>query len=516
MRKLLLIIIAVHGTSALNAQIPVIPTRASEDTQHIMAAGYWETWSDEEQDRIDADIDKYRKADAVFHIGSIKSGTRVKVEQISSEFIFGASAFNWGQLGDEKRNEKYRNLFGGLFNRATIPLYWSTLEPVPGCPRYDPRYVDSETWWNKATNKTVQPHWRRPATDPIVDWCNEHNVDVHGHPLVWGNRKTWPQWLQFDGIPMSERQALDTLEQQVYHSLAQHEPSYKQLSTEYIASLVPTYIKLIEEKYLKHVEDVMAHYAGRIQSWDVVNESARDYELKDLDPEAPMCRSHYGILFPDYVYKSFKKANECNTPGAILNINDFALNDSYFEEIGYLLERGIKIDVAGSQMHIFNPKQITDIANGIHLNPSTKLVEPQPIREYFARFSKYGIDKTCISEITIASAKGQNGEMIQAIIARNLYRAWFSVPSMMGITWWNLVDAGGAAGEPGRPGIFDGNMNPKPVYYALDNLINHEWRTNLELKPSNGNIQWRGFKGKYKISWTDKKGNTHTELYELK
>ena len=517
MKRVLLTSLAALGACIVYAQAPVVPTRQKEDTKHIMSAGYWEVWNDEEQARIDTDIEKYRKADASFVTGSVKSGTKVKVEQISSEFIFGASAFNWNQLGSAERNAKYRNLFGTLFNRATIPLYWSTLEPVPGCPRYAPKYVDSEAWWNKATNKTVQPHWRRPATDPIVEWCNAHGVDVHGHPLVWANRKTWPLWLQFDGIPMNERMALDTLEQQVYHALAQHESSYKTLPTEYIAAQVPTYIKSIETKFLQHVEDVMSHYAGRIQSWDVVNESARDYELKDLDPDAPMCRSHYGIVFPDYVFKSFKKANECNGSGAILNINDFALNDSYFEEIGNLLGRGAKIDVAGSQMHIFNPKQIEDIAAGKHINPAVKLVEPEPVRKFFARFSQYGIDKTCISEITIASAKGPDGEMVQAIIARNLYRLWFSVPSMMGITWWNLVDAGGAAGEPGRPGIFNGKMEPKPAYYALEKLINQEWRTNLEVKPDKqGMITWRGFKGKYKITWTDKDGADHTEIMEVK
>ena len=80
------------------AQTPAIPTCKAEDTAGIMSDGYWAIWNDEELTRIDQDIEKYRKADAWFRTGDVMNGTTVKVEQISSEFIFGASAFNWNQL----------------------------------------------------------------------------------------------------------------------------------------------------------------------------------------------------------------------------------------------------------------------------------------------------------------------------------------------------------------------------------------------------------------------------------
>ena len=35
------------------------------------------------------------------------------------DFIFGASIFNFNQLGTEEHNQKYKDLFGILFNRAT-------------------------------------------------------------------------------------------------------------------------------------------------------------------------------------------------------------------------------------------------------------------------------------------------------------------------------------------------------------------------------------------------------------
>ena len=117
----------------------VIPTKASEDKEAIMSAGYWAIQNDEEQKRIDADIEKHRKADATFKVGKIKKGSSVKVTQTTSEFVFGASAFNWDQLGSKEMNTTYKELFGKLFNRATIPFFWNKFEQIPGDPRFSPK-----------------------------------------------------------------------------------------------------------------------------------------------------------------------------------------------------------------------------------------------------------------------------------------------------------------------------------------------------------------------------------------
>ena len=69
------------------------------------------------------------------------------------------------------------------------------------------------------------------------------------------------------------------------------------------------------------------------------------------------------------------------------------------------------------------------------------------------------------------------------------------------------MDDCGAPGEPAISGLFTREMNPKPAYYALSELVEKEWKTNLELEPNaNGEIKFRGFKGKYRISWTSENG----------
>ena len=87
----------------------------------------------------------------------------------------------------------------------------------------------------------------------------------------------------------------------------------------------------------------------------------------------------------------------------------------------------------------------------------------------------------------------------------------------MGITWWNVVDGCGAKNEPTVSGLFRRDMTAKPSYHALNQLINSEWKTNTTVKADeNGKVQFRGFKGKYRITYKDKRGKTRTMEYELK
>ena len=64
----------------------------------VMSAKYWEIWNETEMARINADIEKYRKADASIEI-AVPDGTEVSVDQVASDFYFGAHIFNYNQLG---------------------------------------------------------------------------------------------------------------------------------------------------------------------------------------------------------------------------------------------------------------------------------------------------------------------------------------------------------------------------------------------------------------------------------
>ena len=165
------------------------------DWKQAMSQGYWDRWNDDVQAKIDRDIEANRKADGIFKTQAPK-GADVKIEQTSSSFIFGAHIFNFDQLGTDERNAKYRDLYGTLFNSATIAFYWKTLEFIEGKPRFEPSFRDTPAFWNNCPNPKEQPHWRRPAVDPVVEFCLSKGIRLHGHTIVWGNN-TWqyPDWL---------------------------------------------------------------------------------------------------------------------------------------------------------------------------------------------------------------------------------------------------------------------------------------------------------------------------------
>ena len=112
----------------------------SAETDQVMSQAYWDLWSPEVQAKIDKDIERYRKADAVLKIDDLPIGSEVKVEQISHDFIFGAHIFNFNQLGTVERNQKYKELYGTLFNSATIAFYWKKFEMQPNRPRFVGEY----------------------------------------------------------------------------------------------------------------------------------------------------------------------------------------------------------------------------------------------------------------------------------------------------------------------------------------------------------------------------------------
>ena len=479
-----------------------------------MARAYWEKWNDAVQEQIDRDIEANRKADGRFAPEGLPAGAEVKVEQIKSEFIFGAHIFNFDQLGSDERNARYRALYGhdGLFNSATIAFYWRQLELEKGNPRFQAEYRDTAEFWNNCADPKHQPHWRRPATDPVVEFCESKGIRLHGHPLVWGSC-TWqvPEWL-FHEVPADALAKVDlTLNELGRRPSGVLAGVFGEFSAEEFADRYPEYAAKLNVLIAKRIMEIACRYGKRVHSWDVVNESAGDYGRGNMVPGSRLCKSVYGPMPGDYTYRAFKIAESVFPAGTKLNINDYNMTEAYRDQVLDLKKRGCKIDIMGAQMHLFDPQSCLDIAAG-----TTDAQSPQAVYETFARLGKAGLP-IHLSEITITAPNNdERGQAIQAVIARNLYRLWFSLEPMMGITWWNVVDDCGAPGEPSVSGLFSRNMEPKPAYFALDDLINREWKTRTKVKADEkGSVSFRGFRGTYRLTWRGNEGAEHSALVTL-
>lgn len=503
-----------------------IPRNASEDVNGVMEKAYWDIWNEDVQKKIDADIEKNRKADACINVGQVAENSRVSVNQISHDFKFGAHIFNYNQLGDKVLNAKYKSLYGTLFNSATVPFYWSKFERIQNQPRHKTEYVDTQEFWQNCPNPKEQIYWRRPPTDEIIDYCISRDVRVHGHAIVWGNRGFGvPVWL-FDSCMSGEEKTRYNqivsrgMVEGVKNIREQYTKEYEKMSCKELEEKFPNFAKSLMKAFEDRIEYFASYYGDKIESWDLVNESLEEYADGFMNKDGLFCKcTRYGIMPADYTYKSFQKAQKCFPKNVKLNINENPYGphrmDKYDDQVNDLIERGCKVDIVGWQMHIFLPKVCSDIAKGVPSdNPyyalHYKKLLPTQIWEDFKVMESTN-RPIHMSEITISAPDNTHkGKMIQAVITRNLYRMWFSQKSAMGITWWNVVDDCGVVNEPTTSGLFSRTMEPKPAFYALNELINSEWKTNLELSPdAEGNIKFRGFKGRYRLSWKDVNGNEH-------
>jgi Beta-1,4-xylanase len=467
----------------------------------VMSETYLKLWNREEQKRIDADIETYRKADATVKLEEAAPGTEVEIRQLKHSFVFGAHIFNFNQLGKDEYNARYKELYGTLFNSATVAFYWKKFEPEEGKPRFKAEFRDTAEYWNTVADPKNEPHWRRPATDPVVEFCESKGIRIHGHPLVWGHA-TWqyPLWLA-KKLPERYSSTLRDFNRSA-EGINYMRDLFDEFSAEQLDAMFPEYRMELHRQIARRITEIALHYRGRINSWDVVNESAVDFRDGRMVPGSGLCKSSYGLMPGDYTCRFFKTADGVFPEEVKLNINDYLLEQSYVDQVKDLLGRRCRVDIMGAQMHLFQPQICQDIADG-----KSDRQSPAQVRETMGRLAQAGLP-IHLSEITIASpTPDERGQEIQAMIARNLYRLWFSLEKTMGITWWNVVDDCGAPGEPNISGLFTRDMKPKKAYYALNELIHNEWKTNLSARTDkDGAVSFRGFRGEYELNYRDASG----------
>ena len=497
----------------------------------VMSKDYWAIWNSAEQAKIDADIEANRKADACVELAA-PAGTRVRVEQLTHAFKFGAHIFNFNQLGRKDYNDAYKASYGagGIFNSATVAFYWNPYEPIAGKVRAFGEYEDTERFWNSLSRDEAMdhPYWRRPAPGPVIRFCKEKNLRVHGHVLVWGSAR--PNWIYTEFCPENEKQVFDNLGIPRFGEAvddlenwdggyngawkAAWKKAYPTTTEREVASRASEFAAALRTLFRKRVSDVARDFAARVDSWDVVNESAVEWaRYPSAKTDLPVWFSPYGLMPGDYPLHAFLDAQKALPARAKLNINDYYLHPDYIAEIKDLEKRGARIDIVGCQMHIFDTNECARLAGGA-TNVSW-VSTPQKIEEILDLMSKAN-HPIHVSEVTIAApGVDARSRQIQAILARNIFRKWFSHRSVMGITWWNTVDGGGVKGEPLVSGLFTADLRKKPIYDALDDLVNHEWQTRLECvserlgeSSSLSRISFRGFRGTYRLSWTDPRSGT--------
>lgn len=443
--------------------------------------GYRRLWSEKFNEEIDERIEKYRKSD--FTGGGFPAGAEIEVRQIASDFQVGCNMFNFGQLGKPEWDAQYRATWekDGIFNAATIPFYWANFEFERGKPRYVSSEADSpERWAAFRKSRDYKPvshwtpecpwEWRRPAPDRLIDFCRANNISMHGHCIIY------PAW-----------------------------------DPDWIKPIAASDLDELQRCYDRRIEEIAGYYGDTFPQWDVVNESWNRKSGTE-NPNDWEC-VHDGlwnrrVFVPkDYTFKALKVAERCFPANVKLCIND-AAQDGYFALAKMLSDRGARFDVMGFQMHIFDDVSAMKNACGIDCTPNKMRWNPGYQMETFGKIDKLG-RPIHLSEVTIPSPRSilpeAEADEVQARLVRDNFRLWFSWPSIYRITYWNLVDGTGA--EILASGFYNGDLTKKAAYYSVDQLVNHEWRTNTTVRADAlGNLAFRGFKGEYELSFKDESG----------
>jgi endo-1,4-beta-xylanase len=288
------------------------------------------------------------------------------------------------------------------------------------------RHFDSITAENAMKMAYLHPspdYFEFEHAEALVEFAEENGIAVHGHALVWHRQA--PEWMnQYEGS------AAD-------------------------------FLQVLEE----HVSVVTSRFAGRIRSWDVVNEA-----FDDEDPPAYRDTVWFRAVGPGYIEAAFLAAHEAD-PTTDLYYNDYNLSgidggaklDRVLAMVDDFLARGVPIDGIGFQMHI-----------GIDA-PSDRA-----IRDAFTRVARRGL-KVRISELDISVNDDARYDALppemaarQASRFAEVARAYVeTVPPNLrgGITVWGITDGDSWIPEFRQradwPLLFNADFSPKPALRGL-------------------------------------------------
>jgi endo-1,4-beta-xylanase len=270
--------------------------------------------------------------------------------------------------------------------------------------------------------------------DYLAAFAEENGMKLRGHNFVW--HRQLPKWFDSYVTPENAKQVL-----------------------------------------VEHIETVGGRYAGKIQSWDVVNEAI---QLSDGLPGGFRNSPWQKVLggsgpLPEYIEVAYRTARRVD-PKALLVYNDYGIEgeDEGSEKkraavMGLLREmqkQGVPVDALGVQSHI-------SAANKDGSTP----VYGKGLVKMIAEARKMGL-KVLVTEMDVndrylapavgprdAAVAKMYGSYLRTVLADEAVIAVLTWGITDKYTWLDGEDAR-ADGLPERPLPFDAEMQPVPAFAA--------------------------------------------------
>ena len=227
---------------------------------------------------------------------------------------------------------------------------------------------------------------------------------------------------------------------------------------------------------IKHVRDVVGHYAGNTHSWIVVNEPIHPPHLR---ADGLRVSSMLNAIGPEYIELAYRTAAEAD-PDALLVLNELGLHtdrpysDKKRRHLLILLEGLLKKDVPlhalGLQGHLYPGKEDA-------LNLSA-----------FRRFCRDVADlglKIMVTELDVRDSKIPGTIEQRDVAVADAYRAYLDVvleqPATISVLTWGLSDKYSwlqnhfprADGQMVRSTPYDSEIEKKLAWYAIASAIDN-------------------------------------------
>ncbi|WP_232630422.1 endo-1,4-beta-xylanase [Methylobacterium sp. Leaf118] len=260
--------------------------------------------------------------------------------------------------------------------------------------------------------------------DALVDLAHEHGLGSRGHTLVW--HEALPAWMT-TGLTRAEMSAA--------------------LS--------------------RHIGTLCRRYAGRMHSWDVVNEAI---EPSGGETGGLRRTPFLAALGEDYIARAFALAAEAD-PDAILTLNEYDLErdtdwqarrrTATLELLNRLVRQRVPVRALGIQGH---------------LDPAKGPFDPEVFRSFIRAVASLGLS-VFITELDITDRTLPGDVAVRDRAAAEETRAYLAAalaePSVRLVVTWGVSDAHSwVDGNPrtrrtdglvSRPHLYDTAFRPKPL-----------------------------------------------------
>jgi endo-1,4-beta-xylanase len=307
-------------------------------------------------------------------------------------------------------------------------------------------------------------HFTEPAYASTI--AAQAGILVAENAMKWGALRPAPDRFDFHDADRILAFATAHGQKMRGHNLCWHEslPSW----------FAATVNKDNARRYLTgHITTVAGRYAGKLHSWDVVNEAI---DIKSGRPDGLRKTPWLELIGPDYIELAFRTARMAD-PAALLTYNDYAIeHDSPDDDakraqvlalVQRLQARGAPIDAVGVQSHL----SATDPLPG------------KTFQQFVGELARMNL-QVFVTEMDVDERKLEGSVADRDAVVAKIYRDYIAMmlaePNVTAALTWGITDRYSwlndpkhrrPDGQPQRPLPFDADYRPTPAFFALRDAI---------------------------------------------